>query len=286
MAVVTPSFAPDFELCADLNRSVMEFAESTVDHHIIVPGRDLALFDRLRGPRTHIHRVADFLPRRFVAVPGNLWINVRRPFPPARGWITQQIVKLAVTASLECDVVLLVDSDMRFVRPLTTEMFWRDGVVRFYRKPDEIDARLPRHLLWHDVSRRLLALPTAPPPPLTDYICWPAPWAPDLVRRLLGRVSDVGSRPWQDIVAAQVHFSEEILYGVFVDEMLGAPANDFATDRMSCHSYSAEVPLDADALRAFLGQVAPDDVAVMISAKSGTPLELRRRVLRDWTDGA
>ena len=51
LAVVTPSYAPDFDLCADLNRSVLAHAGDDVHHHIVVAARDLALFARLAGPR-------------------------------------------------------------------------------------------------------------------------------------------------------------------------------------------------------------------------------------------
>jgi hypothetical protein len=51
IAVITKSFAPDFELCAALNRSVLDFAPETTQHHIIVPRSDLNLFDQLSGPR-------------------------------------------------------------------------------------------------------------------------------------------------------------------------------------------------------------------------------------------
>ena len=54
MSVITPSFAPDFELCADLHRSVLEYSPNSVHHHIVVPRSDLKLFGRLAGPRTHI----------------------------------------------------------------------------------------------------------------------------------------------------------------------------------------------------------------------------------------
>ena len=40
LAVVTPSYAPDLELCRDLNRSVLEWTPADVHHHIIVPRRD------------------------------------------------------------------------------------------------------------------------------------------------------------------------------------------------------------------------------------------------------
>lgn len=277
IAIITPSYAPDFELCADLHRSVQAVRDPAVEHHIVVPRRDLARFRTLGGDGVEVHDVAEFLPRSFVALPGvNGWVNARRPFPPLRGWITQQVVKLAATARLDADVVLLVDSDLVFVRPLRPELFRRDGVTRFYRLPGAIDERLPRHVLWHQVARRMLGLPPAEPP-FADYICWPAPWDPAIVRAMLARVEEVTGRPWATAVGAQLHFSEEILYGVFVDEVLGATG--FTTSDMLCPAYSDEVPLDAAGLDAFLGRVTPSDIAVMVSAKSGTPLDVRRAAL-------
>ncbi|GIJ27062.1 hypothetical protein Vqi01_22240 [Micromonospora qiuiae] len=277
LAIITPSYAPDFELCADLHRSIQAHCVGPVQQHIIVPRRDRARFGQLAGAL--VHDVTEFLPRSMRKLPAvNGWVNLRRPFPPLRGWITQQIVKLAAAARSDADVVLLVDSDIEFVRPFGVDRFIRDGTVRFYRKPREIDARLPRHLLWHQVARNLLGLPPAKPP-FTDYVCWPAPWDPRIVRALLRRVESVTGRPWATAIGAQLHFSEEILYGVFVDEVLGAPANSYATDDMLCLGYSAEAALDEGGLAELLDQVSPDDIAVMISAKSGTPLPLRRAVL-------
>jgi hypothetical protein len=52
MAVITKTFAPDFDLCASLNRSVLENSSDTIHHHIIAPRSDLKLFARLAGSRT------------------------------------------------------------------------------------------------------------------------------------------------------------------------------------------------------------------------------------------
>src|ERR1700676_4401949 len=95
MSVFTKSFAPDFELCADLHRSVIEYSPESVHHHIVVPRSDLNLFGRLAGSRTHIRCEAEFLPSSFLALPfGNFTMNLGRPFPPVRGWILQQVIKL------------------------------------------------------------------------------------------------------------------------------------------------------------------------------------------------
>ncbi len=276
MSVITPSFALDFELCADLHRSVLECSPESVHHHIIVPRSDLKLFCRLAGPRTHIRCEADFLPSSFAPVPFTKFtVNMRQPFPPVRHWILQQVIKLAAVAASEDDVVLVVDSDIEFIRPFDVETFVRNGVVRFYRKPDEINQGRPRHMIWHQVARALLGLaPTDPPYP--DYISSLMAWDPATVRRMLAKVAGIASRPWTTVIAGQLHFSEWTLYGVFVDHVIGAPANSFASDDPLCLACWDVTPLDPDRAIDFLRGVRPTDVAAMISAKSRTPLAVRR----------
>lgn len=276
LAVVTPSFAPDAELCADLHRSVLDHSPASVHHHIVVPRRDLRLFRRLTGPRTHLHCEQDLLPRWFVRAPSTRYtINLARPFPPVRGWILQQVLKLAAVAASDADVVLLVDSDIEFVRPFGAETFARNGVVRLYRKPGEVDERLPRHVIWHRAARVLLGLPPQEPP-YPDYVSSLLAWDPAIVRRMLARIEETTGQPWPTAVARQLHLSEWTLYGVYVDGMLGSPANSFTSDDPLCHAYWDETPLDRDGAEAFLRGVKATDVAAMISAKSRTPLAVRR----------
>jgi hypothetical protein len=275
MAVMTKSFAPDFELCAALNRSVLDNAPDAIHHHIIVPRSDLKLFDRLAGPRTHIRCEADLLPRAFVSMPfSNIVVNLARPFPPVRGWILQQVIKLAALAASEDDAVLVVDSDAEFIRRFTAEMFVQDGKVRFFRKPNQIDRRLPRHMTWHRVARVLLGLPRAEPP-YPDYISSPLAWDPTIVRRMLARVEATTGRPWTTAIAGQLDFSECVLYGLFVDTVIGASANAFASDDALCLVYWEDTPLNPDRAARFIGRVRPTDVAAVIQSKSRTPLVVR-----------
>ena len=279
LAVTTISYAPDFEMCVNLNRSVLENSPDTVQHHIIVPRSDLKLFARLAGPRTHIRCEADFLPRTFVPVPFiNIKINLRRPFPPVRGWIQQQVIKLAVVAASQDDAVLIADSDVEFFRPFTAETFTRGGTVRFFRNPGHIDDQLPRHMIWHRIARALLGLPPAAPP-YPDYISSLNAWDPVIVRRMLARVAATTGRPWPTAIGGQLHFSEFVLYGVFVDGVVGAPANSFASDDPLCLSYWEHAPLNMESAAQFVRGVRPTDVAALIQSKSRTPPAVRAATL-------
>lgn len=279
LAIITPSYAPDYELCRDLHRSVLEYTAASVVHYVIAPERDRELFSTLQSPRCVLWSESDLLRPRLLPVPRtNSWLSLRRPFPPVRGWVIQQIVKLAAAGRVEADVLLLVDSDVLFVRPVAAEQFVRDGSVRFYRKDSAVSERMPRHVTWHQIARKLLGLPRAWPP-LPDYISSFSAWDPRVVLGLHERIQEVTGRHWVDAIASQLHFSEWTLYGVFVDEVLGEPANAFATDTMLCHSYWDTVPLDSEAATAFVRDASVQDVAVMISAKSHTALDVRRAAL-------
>jgi hypothetical protein len=278
LAVITKTYAPDFELCAALNRSVLENSPEAIHHHIIAPRSDLELFGRLAGPRTRVRCEADFLPRTFVRVPfSNIMVNLDRPFPPVRGWIQQQVIKLAALAASEEDAVLVADSDVEFIRPFNAEMFVRDGTVRFFRGPNKIDRRLSRHMTWHRVARELLGLP-AEEPPYPDYISSPLAWDPAIVRRMLARVASTTGRPWATAIAGLLDFSECVLYGVFVDSLMGAPANSFVSDDSLCLVYWENTPLDLKGLAPFVSGIQPTDIAAVIQSKSRTPRAIREAI--------
>ena len=279
LAVITPSYAPDFELCKDLNASVLAHTPEGTVHHIITPRRDIRLFSAFRGPRTQVWSVDRLLPRYMVGMPGaNFWLNLRKPVPPVRGWVMQQVVKLQAAAKIEADTLLMVDSDVLLVRPVTAETFRRHGLLRFYRKDAGVDEHLPRHLIWHDVARNLLGIPHAKAP-LPDYVSAFNVWDRRTVLAMRDRIQQVTGRPWLDAVAGELHVSEFILYGVFVENVLGERANVAPVESMLCHSYWDTAPLNLDAAERFIRAVSEEDVAVMISAKSQTPLDVRRAVL-------
>ena len=282
MTIITPSYRPDFELCVDLNRSVLEFAPECVEHQILVPRADFHLFaSHLAGPRTHVRCREELLPTSFVRLPRtDFLLNLRWPFLPVRGWIEQQLVKLAAASHCKDDVVLIVDSDVQFVRSFDARTFTRDGAVRFYRLPNGVDARLPYHIRWHRSARTLMGLP-AGSPPYADYISSMVACNPAVIRQMLARVESSTGRPWATAIAKQLHFSEWTLYGVFMEELAAPDAKAFVSDKPLCMGdwSTAFGKNEADE---FLAKLEPTDVAAMISSKTGTHVAVRRSAFNDW----
>lgn len=282
--IITPSYEPDFELCRDLNASVLRHGGDRVHHTIIVPPRDLGRFAPLQGARTSVRSTSNYLAGLY-RLPRNLWFNPHRPWVPVRGWIAQQVVKLEAAARSTAEMVVMVDSDIVFVRDFDVSAFRAaDGAPEFYRLDDAIDESLPRHVIWHRVARHLLGLDPSVDLPLDDYVCCPCGWEPAVVRSMLAEVEARAGARWQRVVAAQLHFSEMILYGVYVDARLSGDGGRRVVSDMRCHRHYDEVPLDERELRDFLAEIRPVDHSVMISAKSGTSLASRRAALAELAE--
>ncbi|WP_336209659.1 DUF6492 family protein [Nonomuraea sp. LPB2021202275-12-8] len=278
LAVITPSYAQDAELFALLHRSVLENTSEDTVHHVFVPPGDREIFARYQGPRCHVWVRSELLPSRYVRLPGtDLYVNYRRPWPPLRGWVMQQTVKIAAADLIDADAMLIVDSDAVLVRPTSAAAFTVDGRLCLYRLEGGVTAEMERHVVWHQVARELLGLPPAPAPPLPDYVTALTFWDPAVVRAMQRHISEVTGRDWIDAFNSRLHISEFILYGVFVDEVLktSPPVNTTI-----CHlSYNHE-PWDEATAVAFADRLAPDAIGMMISAKSHTPMDARLAAIR------
>ena len=160
LAVITPTWRPDAELFVELHRSVLRHTPEDTVHHVIVPWAHRAAFARYAGSRCQIWHHPELLPRRYIRMPrnvwGGVWLNGSRPWPPIRGWVMQQAAKIAVTAMLDADIVLIADSDVILVRPVDSESFTIDGRRSLYRMEGAVHAGLQRHVRWHRVARELL----------------------------------------------------------------------------------------------------------------------------------
>ena len=274
LAVITPCYRGDVALFRELHRSVLDFTPPDTVHHVFVPPQDKHLFTEFVGPRCQVTVRSELLPRHYVRLPKEIYVNLKRPWPALRPWVMQQTVKIAATSELDADVVLVADSDAVFIRPVTADRFRAsDGSLLLHREERAVKPEMTRHVLWHQVARDLLGLPPAPPPPLPDYVTPLNYWDPAVVRAMQQRIAESTGRDWMDAFNAQLHISEFILYGVFVDEVLDTRPDDGG---VVCANYYDRVPMDHDGAVAFADGLAAETVAIMISSHSGTPEEVRQ----------
>ena len=293
VAVVTISYRGDLELAGDLCQSLDRFLAEGIEHILVVPRADLALFEGFARPGRRVIAVETVLPRGYVQLPAPRTIRIgsyeRRireiwvgPTGLVRGWIVQQILKLSAPAFTDREVVVFADSDIVLVAPLTVDRLTQDGSVRLYRVPGA-SADLPTHVRWHDVSARLLGF--EPRGYLgADYIGNLITWRRSTIVRLQDRLRQVAGRRWDKVVARQRDFSEYMLYGVFADLVLQPDESGHrATAEDLVHAgWFFDLDTD-DGLEEFANGFTPGQVGVAIQSTERFTLEQRREMVRRAT---
>lgn len=73
-------------------------------------------------------------------------------------------------------------------------------------------------------------------------------WDPIVVGSLIEHIADSTGRNRVEAIGRQLHLSEFMVYGVFVDSVLGGVA---ACDRDLCHNYHERTPLSPGDAAAF-----------------------------------
>ena len=284
VAFVTKSYGPDRARCELLCRSVDLFAPDAA-HWIVVDAGDLSAFREFEGPRRRVVTTEELLPHRLrklalhrLRLEKNIWIGLG--IRPMRGWLVQQIAKLAICDRIEEDVVIHADSDVVLIKPFVSAT----ADFRLFRVPNAIDERLPLHVSWHRTAERLLGINTRPLP-LPDYIGGLVPWQQSTVAALLRHLENHSRRDWMRTLASARNVSEYVLYGRFVDDVLAAAAEATTTGSNApslCRCYWGSEPLSRKELESFIQEAQPTEVAVMISAKAGMDPASYREVLEGY----
>lgn len=292
--IVTPSYANDFELARQLCASADGCVDPNVEHLLVVPRKDAALFATLCRGRRRVLTKQDVLRgagMRSLPLPSRLRLP---PFVDRRfkeqwwhpsigrisGWVAQQLIKLSMAQVSDADVLIFADSDVSFIRPLSMQRFLRPGGVALHRKalPDD----LPDHQTWHAAARRILGLAPSTRVP-SDYVGQLVSWSAPVLRRLTAHIEAVHGRPWPQVVAQEGSVSEYMLYGLYCEEVLGMTA----AGHEAWHSDLVHSAWTAQALgtpQTFAQSLADHHVAMLIQSfvplASGVREQYRQAVQR------
>ena len=285
-ALITPSYAADFEHCRLLCDSIDRFVADRPDHYILVDNDDYNTFLPLAGPRRHVINEKDILPswlksakQGFSSTSRKIWFSTRTW--PMRGWHIQQLRRIAIASHLEQDGLLYCDSDMLFVKPFSTQDLWRDGLLRLYRKDLGINDTLPEsgklHKDWTRHAARLNGLGDVSFP-AHDYINNLVSWRRDHVVNMCRHIENVTSKNWIAAIGSRRSFSECQIYGAYADTVVGGRGH-FAGQGALCQTYWSGDALNQETLEVFLRTMQPHQVAIGIQSFTGTSAHLLRDLI-------
>lgn len=280
-ALVTASYAPDFERCRLLCETVDRHVTGHSHHYILVASADVALFRQLEGPGRTVVDERDLLPRWLISLPDptfrfrkRVWLS---PYTlPLRGWHVQQLRRIAIAKHVGEDGLIYCDSDVAFLRPFDCRSIWRGGQLRLFRREDGLDrADLVEQRRWAANAGRVLGLSL---PARHDYIATVIAWRRESAVDMCRRVEDVTGRNWVAGIAAGRHFSECMLYGRYVDEVIEGRGHFHASDELCRVYWSGPVPND-DQFRRFVDEMKPGQVAIGMQSFIGTDIARIRRLI-------
>ena len=281
-AIVTASYAPDFERCRLLCETIDRFVAGAPRHYILVEQRDVALFRQLETRDRMIISERDLLPDwlRPYNDPLSLFrrrIWLSRRTQPLRGWHVQQLRRIAIATHVSEDALIYIDSDVAFVKPFDCRVFWRDGSVRLFRRDDGIAAALSDQEIWSQNAGAALGIPRSSPSP-HDYIATLIAWRRDTVAAMCRHIEAVHSKSWVEAVASVRKFSECIMYGRYVDNVIGG-AGHFHGSEEFCHVQWFGTPHSDEEISVFIAEIRPEQVAIGMQSFIGTDIARLRRLL-------
>jgi hypothetical protein len=277
-AVVTPTYLPDLTRCELLAESLDRNAPD-VPHYLIVDRCDRSAFTHLERGKRKLIESETLLGSWIFRAPGRkgFWLSLKAL--PVRGWIVQQILKIASIEVIPERTLIFCDSDVAFLRPFSRDDLLISGKVGLM----DIDFDTETFRRWTAIARHLLGLS----PKQGGYrnhvgnmICWNR----ETVRAMQQRIEFSTGMNWQVALARTLSFSEYMIYGVFVREVLGYNAVDHAPSTVPLVKPSWGIALTTDsALDAFFADFDPQTVAVMVHSKDSIdPARYRAYLQRQW----
>lgn len=266
-ALITPSWLPDISRCEELLSSAAQYTRGFSDHYVLIDAQDEKLFRRRLGMQCELVIKEDLLPGWLhqSRLDRQWWWSMQAL--PVRGWILQQITKLAVTQYLGEEAFCFVDSDIGFIRPFGAENLWSNGKLKYYRS-----TRKPyfytsyRYRNWYQFAADQFDL--GEEKNLNGaYIAQLSAMNKATVRQLLAHIEVKRGRSWLEVLLQSMDFSEFVLYGVYVDEVLNNEGHEPMAESFCHGSWFFDLENREDFNR--LTEVAADQFAVPLQSKSG-----------------
>lgn len=284
-AIITASYAPDFERCRILCESMDAHASGYTCHYILVDGPDVELFSQLAGPKRKIIADTELLPWWLRRLPQSIspkgrrvWVGPRTV--PLHGWHVQQIMRIAIAAHIKEDGLLYCDSDTAFIKDYDLSAMWRGDDMRLWRRTDGALTARNDHMFWVDHASHALGIPKAEGV-LHNYVCSFVTWKRQAVLDMCARIEKTHGKHWISVVGAKRKFSECMLYGAYVDAVLAGSGHYSSEVELCPMQWFDPAPSDEE-MRDLVSGLGEGQVAMGV--QSFIPMDAKR--FRDAVFGA
>lgn len=252
-----------------------------VSHYLIVDRRDRPGFAHLERGRRRLIESESIVGSWMWRLPSrrSYWLSLRAL--PVRGWIIQQILKIGAMEAVSERTLVFCDSDTAFFRRFDRNDLLVDGKIGLL----DVDFSNEVTRRWTTVARRLLGISRR----VGDYrnyvgnmICWNR----ETIQAMRERIEVATGMHWQVALARTTMFSEYMLYGVFVREVLGYDAVDHASSSVPLVKASWGSTLTSESARGdFFAEFDSRTVAIMVHSKDGIdPAAFRHHLERRWRE--
>jgi hypothetical protein len=285
VALLTPTYGRDLELCTLLCESVDRHVSSFSKHYLLVPDCDFSSFSHFESERRTVLPASQFLPGWLRPLPRIVQRNRRQYWwsfrtKPVSGWHVQQLLKIAAAIALPYQRYCILDSDVVFFRDFDLSRFEYPNSIPLLKMPNEVTSDKIRHSHWVETAHRLLGLP-APPLPASDFIGHIIFWDRQTTRAMASKIEAVTHLDWVEALCRTREFSEYMLYGYFAQDDAGFSGKHILTSRTPCVSYWDQPKLSRDELNQLLRSAETGDVAFSVASFSGTPVATIRAAIGD-----
>jgi hypothetical protein len=192
----------------------------------------------------------------------SIWLSFKAL--PTRGWIVQQLLKIASIKAISERTLVFCDSDTTFFRNFDRDALLVNGKIGLLDVEPSNDS-----MRWTQTARGLLKAADTGRGyrnHVGNMICWNR----ETIKAMQERIEHGTGLNWQVALARTLSFSEYMIYGVFVREILGYDAVDHAPSTVPLVKPSWGLSLSSHSeLAAFFSDFDPRTVAVMIHSKDG-----------------
>lgn len=221
----TPSYRNDLDRLLLMRKSIRRFYRGFARHVIAVPSEDVEIFRcALRADNCQIIAQQSLVQSEFY--PSRGYNTFRKLFPKQAwrmkrfagkgGWIIQQVAKLMAAELVKNGPIVILDSDLFFIRPFDDlDLFPLDGRLLVRIIPDTESGKHRKHIAN---SRKLLGLNEGSTE--HHYMSCPAILYAEWIRKLMIHIESLWGKPWQLVLYEQETISEYSIYGIFVEEVL------------------------------------------------------------------